>query len=71
VIAIRKEQIELVEALASIKALEPALWARLLAGLQLFLGPETRHVIRTPPDVILVAQGRAQIAEDLLTLAAT
>lgn len=68
-IAVRKEHIELAEALASIKAVEPALWARLSTGLQKFIDPELKMLVRVPPELILVAQGRAQVAEDLQGLA--
>lgn len=68
--AVRKEHVALIEAFAAIKAIEPVLWAKLDAALRVFAEPETKLIIRVPPDLILVAQGRAQVAEDLLRLAA-
>lgn len=67
-ITVRKDHADLAEALASIKAIEPALWARLTAGFAKFIDPELKTIIRVPPDLILVAQGRAQVAEDLQKL---
>ncbi len=63
-----RKQIALIRAFDSIKRSQPALWSAFGAGLREYLEPEMRHMIRCPPELLNIAQGRAQIADDLLRL---
>lgn len=69
--AIRKEQIPLIKALDGIRSLQPVHWQTLVEGLRGYLEPEMLHMVRCPPELLPVAQGRAQIADDLLQIVAT
>ncbi len=63
---VSKEAIAFAEALDGIRKTQPALFARLQESAHAFFEPESRHLVRVPPDKIFISQGRAQLAEDIL-----
>lgn len=65
---VAKNKVALVKAFEGIKTAHPAAWGMLQRGLVELLGPEVRHIIRVPTALLEVSQGRAQIAEDILTI---
>jgi hypothetical protein len=58
----------LIRALEGIRVTYPEVWEMLTQGCREMLEPEAKAVIRAAPDRLQVAQGRAQIAEDILGL---
>lgn len=61
-------QILLADALDRIRKTQPALFSQLLVTFHGMLDPEARHVVRAPPPMLPTAQGRAQVAEDVLAV---
>lgn len=58
--------IALGEVFDRIQKTQPVLFAQLVATLHAKLDPELRTIIRIRPDLILVSQGRAQVADEIL-----
>lgn len=67
-LVVQRSQVTLVKALEGIRTTYPDVWDRLSQGLREALEPEAKHVVRAPPPMLQVAQGRAQVAEDILML---
>lgn len=67
-IGLDKRFYTLVKALDGVKRSSPSLWEGLSRGLEEALRPETRHIIRAPLPVLAVAQGRAQVSDEILSL---
>lgn len=62
--------VPLTMALAKIKALQPTLFADLENALRAYAEPEVDNVLSAAPTVVLIAQGRAQLAKELLKITA-
>lgn len=66
----RKATVPLVFALANLKHGSPGLFQQFMAALQHYAAPEYQGLLKAPPDIVLVAQGRAQIVDEILNLGA-
>lgn len=58
--------VALAEAFDKLAKSEPALFQGLMVALHDVLDPEIKHIVRVPPDKILISQGRVQVADDIL-----
>lgn len=65
---LKKDAYQLVRALVVAKASNPDLFGQLLEGLHALLDQEMVMPIRVPPPLLPCAQGRAQMAQEVLTL---
>ena len=65
-LVVQKDRVTLITALEGIKVTYPEVWGMLEQGIKEMLEPEMVNLVRAPPQVLQVAQGRAQIAQDIL-----
>ncbi len=61
--------VPLTMALAKFKATNPVLFSEFQTALDAFAMPEVRAMLAAPPTLVQLAQGRAQVADELVGLA--